>query len=153
MPHYITEEGLLALRNELQDIIDNQLPAVVKSIEAALKDGDIKENSPLSAAKEKRDELLMRQGQIETILADYQIIKDVTDTSKVRIGSTVTVLFTVNNREVTYRIVGSSEANPENGSISDESPLGAALLGKKVDDLVEYKSPAGMLSVKLIKIE
>ena len=152
MPHYITGEGLNALREELNQIIEVQLPEIVKSIESALKDGDIKENSPLSSSKEKRDELLIRQGQIESVLSDYQIIQNVSDTSKVRIGSTVKLNFEANNLTSVYRIVGSSEAKPANGSISDESPLGSVLLGKKLDDILTYKTPSGNLSVKIIEI-
>jgi transcription elongation factor GreA len=152
MPHHITEEGLDALREELTQIIEIHLPEVVKSIESALKDGDIKENSPLATAKEKRDELLMRQGQIEYILSDFQIIKHASDNSKVRIGSTVTIKFVDTNLTSTYRIVGSSEANPINGSISDESPLGLALLNKKKDQEISFKAPAGQVAIKILEI-
>jgi transcription elongation factor GreA len=153
MPHYVTEEGLKALQDELNDINLVQLPSVVSSIEAALKDGDIKENSPLTASREKQSELLTRLSQIETVITDYQIITETKDNSIVRIGSTVTVNFSVNNLTSTYRIVGGSEANPSGGLISDESPLGASLLGKKLNANVDYKTPSGTISVKILKIE
>jgi len=153
MPHYVTEEGLKALQAELNEITLNQLPSVVSSIESALKDGDIKENSPLTASREKQSELLTRLSQIETVLTDYQIITETKDNSIVRIGSTVTVNFASNNLTATYRIVGGSEANPTGGLISDESPLGASLLGKKLDTSLEYKTPSGLVAVKILKIQ
>ena len=153
MPHYVTEEGLKALQDELNDINLVQLPSVVSSIEAALKDGDIKENSPLTASREKQSELLTRLSQIETVLTDYQIITETKDNTIVRIGSTVTVNFPSNNLTSTYRIVGGSEANPSGGLISDESPLGASLLGKKLNAKVDYKTPSGTISVTILKIE
>ena len=153
MPHYVTEEGLKALQNELNDINLVQLPFVISSIESALKDGDIKENSPLTASREKQSELLTRLSQIETVVTDYQIITETKDNSIVRIGSTVTVNFLSNNLTSTYRIVGGSEANPSGGLISDESPLGTVLLGKKLNASVDYKTPSGIISVKVLKIE
>ena len=153
MPHYVTEEGLKALQDELKDINLVQLPFVISSIESALKDGDIKENSPLTASREKQSELLTRLSQIETVVTDYLIITETKDNSIVRIGSTVTVNFISNNLTSTYRIVGGSEANPSGGLISDESPLGAVLLGKKLNASVDYKTPSGTISVKILKIE
>lgn len=153
MPQYVTEEGLKALQDELKDILEVQMPSVLISIEAALKDGDFKENSPLTASREKREELMGRQNEIDLILSDYQIIKDTIDNFIVRIGSTVTVNFASNNLTSTYRIVGGSEANPASGLISDESPLGSALLGKKLNSEIDYKSPSGLIKVKITKIE
>jgi transcription elongation factor GreA len=149
----VTEEGLKALQEELKDILENQMPNVINSIEAALKDGDIKENSPLSASKEKREVLLTRQSQIENILSDFQVITETKDNSIVRIGSVVTITFQSNNLVSTYRIVGGSESNPSSGLISDESPLGSALLGKKLNTELSYKSPSGLVSIKITKIE
>jgi transcription elongation factor GreA len=153
MPHYVTEEGLKALQDELKDILDVQMPSIILSIEAALKDGDFKENSPLTASRERREQLMSRTGEIETIIEDYELIKDTNDNSIVRIGSTVTVNFISNNLTSIYRIVGGSEANPANGLISDESPLGSSLLGKKLGAEVNYKTPSGLVKIKLLKIE
>ena len=94
-----------------------------------------------------------RQNDIDLILSDYQIIKDTIDNLIVRIGSTVTVNFASNNLTSTYRIVGGSEANPASGLISDESPLGSSLLGKKLNSEISYKSPSGLIKVKITKIE
>lgn len=154
MTNYLTKEGLLELQAELERLTKVDLPEILDSINKAMAEGDISENSALDSAKLDRDKILTRQAEIEEILNDYQIIEDAgKNVSKtVHIGGTVKIQYLSDNRLFTLRIVGASEADALNGKISNESPLALAILGKKEGQEVSFKVKQGKISVKILEI-
>ena len=127
---------------------------VAELIKEARSFGDLSENSEYDEAKNEQGKLYSRMAEIEEILSNYVVIEeDASAGSEVRLGSTVTVLDKEFNEEEVYKIVGSQEADPMNGSISEDSPFGRALLGKNKGDEVTVDAPAGPVYYKVIKIE
>jgi transcription elongation factor GreA len=153
MPHYLTKQGLQELQNEWNQIQEQDLPQTLESLNAARQEGDLKENAGYQTALKKKEELQARIGEIEEILKDYEIIDEAGgDSKKVQIGNTVKLLFLDLNKEMELRIVGTSEADVLENKISNESPLAQAILGKKVDQKVNFKSPQGEREVKILEI-
>jgi transcription elongation factor GreA len=154
MTHYITKQGLEDLKQELEDINSNKIPEILESINRALAEGDIRENSALDTAKLERDKLEFRKTEIEDILADYELIESgkKSGTARIQLGSKVKVEYLHNTAVYEVKIVGVSEANAVNGKISNESPLAKALIGHKKGDEVKVKSINNSLSVKVLEI-
>lgn len=146
---HMTKEGLEELRAELAELKDVKLPGLIERVRMAREQGDLSENSEYQAA---RDELSMVEGRIEELeelIGKAKLVtKNVTD--KVQLGSKVTVKS--GKSEHTFHIVGKFEADPANKKISDESPLGKALLGKKIGHEVEYVAPIGKVIYKVVKV-
>ncbi len=147
---YLTTQGLEKLREELALLKTQKRPDAIKRIEEAKAMGDLSENAEYDDAKEAQDMIEQRIFQLEEMLKSYQLIDDVTDSKKVRVGSTVVV--EVNGKEKTYVIVGSNEADPVTGKISNESPLGQALLSLTPGKTVSVKTPAGETMYKVVSI-
>jgi len=149
---YLTREGFHKIQEELVRLRTVKLPKVVEHIRIAREDGTLAENAGYEAA---RDEWSFVEGRIEileTILRDAQLIKDNGGRDTVVVGSRVTVQGSEYGPE-TFQIVGSPEADPSKGRISNESPLGQALVGKGIDDVVEIKTPDGVTAFTIIEIE
>lgn len=149
----LTKEGAENLEKELRHLIDIERPEVIESLQAARAQGDLSENADYDAARTKQAEIEGRIKEIENILANVKIITEKSKSNKVvSLGSTVTLRDLSDNEEVTYTIVGTVEANPVKGLISNVSPLGRAIIDKAVGDTVvvhvaqEYK-------VEILKIE
>ncbi|MCL2540028.1 MAG: transcription elongation factor GreA [Firmicutes bacterium] len=150
---YVTEAGLKQLKERLDFLKKVRRPEVSEKIGIARDYGDLSENAEYVAAKDE-------QGQVEGEIAELEekvrlakvINKKNIDTSKVSLGCSVKVLDTSFNEELEYKIVGSTESDPANGLLSNQSPAGKALLGGKVGDVVSYKSGAGMITMKILKI-
>ena len=145
----ITKIGEQLLRDELQHLKHVERPAVITAISEARAQGDLSENAEYDAAREEQGLVETRIAEIEDILQNAQIIA-ATDNSQVHLGSTVELK--LNDKILTYTVVGRIEANPLEGKISDESPIGQQLIGKKVGDAVTITTPKGELTYEVVKI-
>jgi transcription elongation factor GreA len=140
-PVYLTREGKEKLEDELKRRLEEERPAIADRIKQAKDLGDLSENSEYEAAKNEQAFNEGRIRELHYMLNNAQLIEDTNGSKTVRIGSTVTVRLPEGDEE-TYTIVGSSEAKPSEGRISNESPMGKALLGKGLKAKVEYKVKA-----------
>lgn len=136
----LTKSGKAKLEKELRELIDVIRPEVIEELKAARAQGDLSENADYDAARAKQAEVEGRIKQIEDILANAKVIEESTSDKSVKLGTTVTLFDFSENEEVTYTLVGSVEANPLKGLISNECALGEAILGKKIDDVVLVKA-------------
>ena len=150
--NFLTPEGLQKLEEELQYLITVRRPEVARDIHEAKMDGDVSENAGYEEAKRQQAFLEGRIMTIEAILKNAVIIESggVNDTAD--LGARVTIVEEGFEPE-TYTIVGSAEANPGDGRISNESPLGKALMGHKAGDRVAYESPGGRIEMEILEIE
>ncbi|MCL2499649.1 MAG: transcription elongation factor GreA [Defluviitaleaceae bacterium] len=149
----LTYEGLKRLEDELQELKVVRRKDVAAKIKEARSQGDLSENAEYDAAKEEQAEIEARIGLIEKMLRNAEVIdEDELDGDAVTIGRKVTILDKEFNEEVEYLIVGSTEADPIGGRISNESPLGMALLDKKVGDNISVEAPDGVIKYKILKI-
>jgi len=151
----MTAQGAAKLREELQELKSVTRPRIIQSIAEAREHGDLKENAEYHAAREQQSFCEGRIQDIEGKLSGAQII-DVTkmqNTGKVIFGTTVTILNTDTDQEITYRIVGDDEADLKNGLISVNSPIARGLIGKEVDDVAAITTPAGVVEFEIIEVE
>lgn len=149
----LTDEGLKKLEAELEELKTVMRKDIAEKIKVALSFGDLSENSEYDEAKNDQALVEARIAQIEAMLKNAKILdENEVSTEIVNVGSKVKVLDMEYKEEVTYRIVGSTEANPMNGRISDESPLGKVLIGKRVGDEVSVDAPAGTIFYKILEI-
>lgn len=152
-PSYLTQEGLTRLQNELEQMKGPQRDALAKRLRAAIDQGDLSENADYSSAKEDQAFLEGRIQEIEAVLSNVIIIDHVErNLSEVGIGDHVTIQEGAFTPE-TYHLVGPKEADPYNGRISHESPIGKALMGRKIGDEVMVDTPGGSIRFKILKIE
>ncbi len=150
---FLTREGLEKLENELEESKIVKRKEVAERIRQALDFGDISENPEYDQAKNEQAKLEERIAKIESILRNAMLIEEEDiPTEIVGIGSKVVVLDIEYNEEMEYTIVGSAEANPYNGKISNESPVGRALLGSKPGQVVDVNVPDGVLKYRIQKI-
>ena len=150
----LTYEGLKKLEEELEQLRGPKRMEIKERIKVALSFGDISENSEYDEAKNEQAYVEGRTVQLETMLKNARVIdEDDVSTDKVTIGSKVRLLDMEYNEEIVYTIVGSTEANPAQFKISNESPVGSALMQKKKGNVIEVLVPDGMLKFKIIKIE
>ena len=149
----LTKAGYKKLQEELKYLVDEAREEVKRQLAEARAQGDLSENADYDAARGKQAEVEGRIKEIENILANSEIIEEgKTSTKKVGLGSTVTIKFVDNGKEVSYMIVGTVESDPVNGKISNSCPLGEALVGKTVGDIVEVKA-IKTYKVEIVKIE
>ena len=148
---YLTPEGAEKLRAELKELTGPKREELSQRLRAAIQMGDLSENADYHKAKEDQAFLEGRIQELETILRTATIIEK-THSDMVTVGSTVTVQEEDFDPE-TYYVVGATEADPRGGKISNESPIGSALLDHKVGDVVEAETPGGKLKLKILKIE
>ena len=150
----LSPERLKELQEELNYLKTVREKEVAELIKEARSFGDLSENSEYDEAKTEQGKLYSRIAELENILSNYVVIEEnEEDSDDVRLGCTVTVLDKEFDEELTYRIVGSQEADPMNGAISEDSPFGKALLGKNVGDDVIVDAPAGPVEYKILKVE
>ena len=150
----LSPERLEELKEELIYLKTVREKEVAEQIKEARSFGDLSENSEYDEAKNEQGKLYSRIAEVETILANCVVIEeDEHDGDYVRMGSTVVVLDKEFDEEATYKIVGSQEADPMNGRISEDSPFGKALLGKLVGEDVEVDAPAGLLYYTVMDIQ
>jgi len=149
--YLLTHEGLEKLNQELKHLVNNKRNEVIERIREAAAHGDLSENADYSQAREEQSFTEGRIQEIEDIIKNAEIIATNTHHSSVNIGSTVKVK--VNGKEKIYSIVGSSEANPKEGKISNESLVGENILGKRIGDKVKITTPAGENEYEIISID
>lgn len=147
---HLTQQGVDELKAELQELTGLR-SEIAERIKTAREFGDLSENMEYSAARQDQERNESRISEIEHILANVQVITAPKTDSKVVLGSTVK-LKSPAGKEKQFQVVGTVEADPLNGKISDESPIGEALLGKKEGEEVEIKTPTETISYKIIDI-
>lgn len=151
-PVYLTRDGRDKLQAEFDQLVKVTRMDVAKRIQQAKDLGDLSENAEYEAAKNEQAFVEGRIRQLQYQLANAQLIDEQTNGEKeIRIGSSVTVR-EEDGEEITYTIVGSAEARPADGRISNESPVGAALLGKRLNNKITVQTPAGPMKLKVVKI-
>lgn len=149
-PFRLTKAGIAELQSELQSLLRERGP-VSERIKTAREFGDLAENAEYSAARAEQDKNEARIAEIERILQNAELIGDSKNNGKVDLGSTVKLRST-NGKAKEFQVVGTVEADPLNGKISDESPIGKELLGKKIGDEIEIKMPAETTVYKIAEI-
>jgi transcription elongation factor GreA len=148
--YLLTQEGLLKLNEELKVLVTEKRKDVIERIREAAAHGDLSENADYAQAREEQSFIEGRIQEIEDMIKNAEIITHAANTNAVTVGSTIVVK--VNNEERTYSIVGSNEANPTAGKISNESNVGRALLGKKVGEKAIVTTPVGDKEYEIISI-
>ena len=152
-PAYLTREGLTKLEAELDELTTLGRKDIAERINAAKELGDISESGEYEDAKNQQAHLEGRIREIKSILSRAQIIEEEQNGhGEVRLGSRVTVRFDGEDDEESWVIVGSAEARPREGKISNESPTGAALLGKRPRQKVTVETPSGQMKITIVKI-
>ena len=149
---YLTEEGLNDLKKELDELINVKRPANIEAIKEARSYGDLSENAEYDAARNEQAQIEARVKELEKMLENVSIIKEI-KTDSVGIGNVVSVKYVDEDDEDEYRIVGSQEADPFEGKISNESPIAQALLNHKVGDTVTVESPNGTYDLIITEIK
>ena len=150
----LTYEGLKILEAELEDLKVNKRKEVSQKIKEAREQGDLSENAEYDAAKDEQRDIEARIEEIEKILKNAEVVgDDDADSESISIGWKVTLLDVEFDEEVEYKIVGSTEANSLKGKISNESPVGKAILGHKAGDKVTVETEAGQFEYKIITAE
>ena len=150
----MTSEGLKKLEAELEDLKTVKLKEVALKLGEARAQGDLSENAEYDAAKEEKASIDKRIEDIEEILKYAEVVDESdVDLGKVSIGCTVKILDLEYNDEMEFMIVGSTEANSLQGKISNESPVGSALLGHKAGDTVKAQTQSGVIKYKILNIE
>ncbi|HSL30406.1 MAG TPA: transcription elongation factor GreA [Anaerolineales bacterium] len=150
-PMYLTPEGAARLQAELAELTGPRREDLAQRLRSAIQMGDLSENADYHKAKEDQAFLEGRIQEIEAVLRTAVIVEK-TDSDVVTVGSQVTVQEEDFDPEV-FSVVGAKEADPRNGKISNESPIGSALMDHKVGDVVEAETPGGKIKLKILKIE
>ena len=151
---YLTAEGYKKLRDELDHMRSVERPAISAAIAEARDKGDLSENAEYDAAKDEQRDIEARIEQLEKLLKNAEVVvEEEIDLEKINIGCRVKLLDVEEDEEMEFKIVGSTEANSLQNKISNESPVGHALLGKKVGDVVDVETQAGMIQYKVLEIQ
>lgn len=149
----LTYEGLKKLEDELEELKVVKRKEVSQKIKEAREQGDLSENAEYDAAKDEQRDIEARIEELEKILKNAEVVvEDEVDLDKISIGCSIRLLDCEFDEELEYKIVGSTEANSLKGKISNESPVGKALLGKKAGDIITVETPAGEFQYKVLSI-
>ena len=150
----LTYEGLKKYEEELQDLKVVKRREVAEKIKEAREQGDLSENAEYDAAKDEQRDIEARIEELEKILKNAEVVdEDEVDLEVINIGCKVKILDVEYNDELEYKIVGSTEANSLKGKISNESPVGKSLIGKKVGDVITVETQAGSFQYKVLEIQ
>lgn len=150
----LTYTGLKKLEDELHDLKVNRRKEVAEKIKEAREQGDLSENAEYDAAKDEQRDIEARIEEIEKILKNAEVVvEDEVDADKINVGCTVKVYDEEFEEEMSFMLVGSSEANSLQGKISNESPVGRALIGHSVGDEVQVETQAGSITYKVLEIQ
>ena len=150
----LTYTGLKKLEDELENLKVVKRKEVAGKIKEAREQGDLSENAEYDAAKDEQRDIETRIEEIEKILKNAEVVvEDEVDVNKINVGCTVKVYDEEFEEELEFKIVGSSEANSLQGKISNESPVGKALIGRSVGDMVQVETQAGEIAYKVLGIE
>ena len=149
----LTYAGLRALEQELEDLKVVKRKEVAQKIKEAREQGDLSENAEYDAAKDEQRDIEARIEELENILKNVEVVdEDEVDLDKINVGCAVKVYDITFEEEMDFKIVGSTEANSLEGKISNESPVGQALIGKTVGDMVDVETQAGLMQFKVLEI-
>ena len=151
----ITKEGEIAIKERLADLKFVQRPKISEAIAEARAHGDLKENAEYHAAKELQGLIESKINEIESALASAQVIDvlSIPETGRVVFGSTVTLYDLDKDEEITYKIVGNLESDPDEGKISIDTPIAKGLIGKNIDDEVTITTPSKTLNYEVISVQ
>lgn len=152
-PVWLTAEGAEELRRELKLLVDVRRPELARKLKEAVAQGDLKENADYHDTREQQAFTEGRIQYLENVLRTANIIRESENQGLVRLGSVVTIREVGEQEDETYRIVGAAEANPREGKISHESPIGRALLGCRKGSKVRVATPGGEMTVRIRNIE
>jgi len=151
--NYLSQEGYQNLVAELEELKTTERQKVARAIAEAREKGDLSENAEYDAAKEAQGLLELKINELEKIMANARIVDEKTiDTSKVTVMTKVTIKNVKNNKKITYKLVSESEADLKAKKISVNSPMGKGLLGKKVGEIAEVKTPRGAMEFEVVEI-
>jgi transcription elongation factor GreA len=145
----LTQAGVDEMKDELKGLVGQRVH-VADRIKQARELGDLSENAEYQTAREEQDRLETRISELEHVLQNSEIIKKPKKDGQVRLGSTVSLRNS--GKPLQFQVVGTMEADPAQGKISDESPIGKVLMGRKVGDKAELKTPAGTHTYKIVEI-
>ena len=150
----LTYDGLKNMEAELENLKTVRRKDVAEKIKEAREQGDLSENAEYDAAKDEQRDIEARIEELEKILKNAEVVvEDEVDLDRINIGCQVKILDLEYDEELDYKIVGSTEANSLKGKISNESPVGKALIGAKIGDIVEVETQAGVIKYKVLEIE
>jgi len=149
----MSSERLDQLKTELEYLQTVREKEVAELIREARSFGDLSENSEYDEAKTEQAKVYTKIAELKNLVDNSEVIEDAKDTGKIAMGSIITVMDLDFNEDAVYKIVGSQEANPMEGKISDESPFGAGLIGHKKGDKVSIEVPAGTLNFEILDIK
>lgn len=150
---FLTKEGYQKLQDELEFLRTQKRQEIAQRLHEAMEGGELIENAEYEAAKNEQAFVEGRIKELEILLATARIVEDASGAGVVQVGSRVTIREDGLDDEECYIIVGAAEANPSNGRISNESPLGRALMNKQAGDKVQVDAPAGSFTVHVLKVE
>ncbi len=149
---FLTQEGFRKLQDELEVLRTQRRQEIAERLHEAMEGGELIDNAEYEAAKNEQAFVEGRIKELEVLLATARVVEELPATDTVQVGSHVTIREDGNSEEE-YTIVGAAEANPSQGKISNESPLGKALMTKKVGDIVQVDAPAGSFNVTIVKVK
>ena len=151
----LTKEGEISIKEKLSNLKFQERPQISQAIAEARAHGDLKENAEYHAAKELQGLVEAKIAEMENALANAQVIdvKEIPETGRVVFGATVKIYDIDNDNEITYKIVGNLESDPEQGNISIDTPIAKGLVGKFVDDEVSIKTPSGNLNFEIVEVK
>ena len=150
----LTYEGLRKYEDELHELKVNKRQEVAQKIKEAREQGDLSENAEYDAAKDEQRDIEARIEELEKILKNAEVVdEEEVDLDKISVGCQVKILDIEFDEELEYKVVGSTEANSLTGRISNESPVGRAIMGASVGDIVTVETPAGDLQYKILEIQ
>ena len=152
--HILTYAGLKQYEDELQNLKVVKRKEVAQKIKEAREQGDLSENAEYDAAKDEQRDIELRIEELEKLLKNAEVVvEDEIDVDKINIGCKVKLLDVVYDEEMEFFIVGSTEANSLQNKISNEAPVGHALMGKSVGDVVDVETQAGVIQYKVLEIQ
>ena len=151
----LTKKGEISIKEKLSNLKFEERPQISQAIAEARAHGDLKENAEYHAAKELQGLVEAKINEIESALVNAQVIDvtEIPETGRVVFGSTVTVYDIDNDKNVTYKIVGNLESDPDKGEISIDTPIARGMVGKFVDDEIIIQTPAGNLNYEIIEVK
>ena len=151
----LTKEGEILIKEKLNNLKFTQRPEISQSIAEARAHGDLKENAEYHAAKELQGLVEAKINEMENALANAQVIdvKEIPETGRVVFGATIKIYDIDNDTEISYKIVGNLESDPESGSISIDTPIAKTLVGKFVGDEISIETPSGILNYEILDVK
>ena len=150
---FLTKEGLAELQAELDDLKQNVRPEVIGQIKEARAQGDLSENAEYHAARDRQGQVEARIKELEYLIDNATMIDEDKKSNTVQVGSTVEIKYIADNEVETYYIVGSTEADPFENKISNESPIAKGIMGKKKGTVVTIESPNGNYDIEIVSLK